>query len=188
MVKINLLPWRETQQKEKQQRFLIALSVSLIFVFSTFVFVHLHIARQKAFQIKRNTMLQNEITQQDQIIVTIKNMDEKTRQITDKINYINTLRKTRLETLDVLNQLSVAIPHSVYLTKLTRTNQKIIIEGKAQSSGALSEFMHNIDNETLFQSTVLETMTTPDDARIENIKSNQNIPLFTFHTQQHNEN
>jgi type IV pilus assembly protein PilN len=98
------------------------------------------------------------------------------------------LRKTRLDTLNVLNQLSAAIPNTVFLTKLTRTNQKIIIEGKAQSSGVLSEFMHNMENETLFQSTVLETMTTPDDAHTENIKNSQNIPLFTFHTQQRNKN
>jgi type IV pilus assembly protein PilN len=188
MVKINLLPWRETRQKEKQHRFLLALSVSLIFIFSIFVCVHFHIARQKAFQIKRNTMLENEITQQDKMIFAIKNIDEKTRPIINKINYINMLRKTRLDTLNVLNQLSAAIPNTVFLTKLTRTNQKIIIEGKAQSSGALSEFMHNMENETLFQSTVLETMTTPDDTHTENIKNSQNIPLFTFHTQQRNKN
>ena len=68
MVKINLLPWRETQRKEKQQRFFILLSLSLIIVLSIFVLIHIYIANQQSFQIQRNTMLKYEISIQDKNI------------------------------------------------------------------------------------------------------------------------
>jgi type IV pilus assembly protein PilN len=188
MIKINLLPWRETLRKKKQERFLIVLSASLIFVFSIFVCIHIYITNQKAFQIKRNMVLQNEITLQDQTLFAIKSIDEKISQIIDKINYIDTLQKTRLDTLYLLNQLTTAIPSTVFLTKLTRIDQKIVIEGKTQNSAALSEFMQKMESETLFQAPVLETMKMPDDTSSENIKNNDKIQLFTFHIQQRNEN
>lgn len=188
MVKLNLLPWRETRRKEKQQHFIIGLSAALIFVLSSFVCIHVEMTNQKIFQMKRNTMLQNEITLQDQTISAIKRIDEKTNQIIDKVNYINTLQKMRLDTLDLLNQLARAIPSTVFLTKLTRIDQKIVIEGRTQNSAALSEFMQNMESETLFQAPVLETMKTPDDTSIENIKNNDKIQLFTFHIQQRNTN
>ena len=186
MVKINLLPWRETQRKEKQQRFLILLTCSLIIVLSIFVLIHIYIANQQSFQIQRNTMLKYEISIQDKNISVMNVLEAKTNQIISKINYINILQKTRLDTLGLLNQLAVDIPSTVFLTKLTRVDHEIIIEGKAQSSGALSEFMQQIENEVLFQVPIIEKMKTPDDASIENIKINDNVQLFTLHFQQRN--
>jgi Tfp pilus assembly protein PilN len=113
-------------------------------------------------------------------------LEAKTNQIISKINYINIVQKTRLDTLGLLNQLAVDIPSTVFLTKLTRIDREIIIEGKTQSSGALSEFMQQIENEALFQVPIIEKMKTPDDASIENIKINDNVQLFTLHFQQRN--
>lgn len=186
MVKINLLPWRETQRKEKQQRFLILLTCSLIIVLSIFVLIHICIANQQSFQIQRNTMLKNEISIQDKNIFAMNILEAKTNQIISKINYINIVQKTRLDTLDLLNQLAVDMPSTVFLTKLTRIDREIIIEGKTQSSGALSEFMQQIENEALFQVPIIEKMKIPDDVSIENIKINDNFQLFTLHFQQRN--
>jgi type IV pilus assembly protein PilN len=182
MVKINLLPWREIQRKEKQQRFLILLSLSLIIVLSIFVLIHIYIANQQSFQIQRNTMLQYEMTMQDKNISAMNILDAKTKQIISKINDINMLQKTRLDTIGLLNKLAPAMPSTVFLTKLTRVDHEIIIEGKAQSSGALSEFMQQI------QVPIIEKMKTSDDASIENIKTNDNFQLFTLHFQQRNKN
>lgn len=188
MVKINLLPWREIQRKEKQQRFFILLSLSLIIVLSIFVLIHIYIANQQSFQIQRNTMLQYEMTMQDKNISAMNILDAKTKQIIRKINDINMLQKTRLDTIGLLNKLAPAMPSTVFLTKLTRVDHEIIIEGKAQSSGALSEFMQQIENEALFQVPIIEKMKTSDDASIENVKTNDNFQLFTLHFQQRNKN
>lgn len=188
MVKINLLPWRATQRKEKQQRFLILLSLSLIIELSIFGFIHIDIVNQQTFQLQRNTMLQYEITSQDKNISAITILGTKTNQIISKINYLNMLQKTRLDTLGLLNQLASVIPSTVFLTKLTRNNHEIIIEGKTQSSGALSEFMQQIENEALFQVPIIEKMKTPDDASLENIKTTDIVKLFTLYFQQRNQN
>ena len=188
MVKINLLPWRETQRQEKQQRFLLLLSFSLIIVLSVFGLIHIHIVNQQSSQIQRNTMLQYEITSQDKNISAMNILEAKTNQIISKINYLNMLQKTRLDTLGLLNQLAPAIPSTVFLTKLTRINHEVIIEGKTQSSGALSEFMQQIENEALFHVPIIEKMKTPDDASSENSKTTDIVKLFTLYFQQRNQN
>ncbi len=186
MIKINLLPWRETQRKRKQQQFIIALSLSLIFVLSVFAYLHSYILNQQAYQIQRNRLLQQEVTLQDQNVLTRKMIEEKINQFINKINYINTLQTSRLDTRNVLQQLTFALPSTLFLTKITRIDHEIIIEGRAQSSGALSVFMQKMGNETSFQTPVLETMKLPDSAGLESIKNSEEMPLFVLHTQQRN--
>ena len=59
MAKINLLPWRETERKEKQQEFLVMLGAGAMVAVLLMVAVHIQIASQINGQERRNKLITN---------------------------------------------------------------------------------------------------------------------------------
>ena len=45
----------------------------------------------------------------------------------------------------LFDELVIAIPPGVYLTKLDQTERSVVVEGRAQSNARVSAFMRNIE-------------------------------------------
>lgn len=188
MRKINLLPWRETRRKEKQQQFITALGIAFAIVITIFSGLHGYLAHQKNNQMQCNALLQNEITRQNQARLSLKIIEEKTQSVMRKIHITEALQRSRTHTSQLLDEITSAMPSRIALTKITRTDQQITLEGNALSKAELSDFMHTIHAHSPLQSPILDVMKTQDKAGIEKKENTDKIQIFTLHFQKYTAN
>src|ERR1700749_3613271 len=82
MPRINLLPWREGQRKERKLAFLVALGIAAVAACGTSFFVYLACGSMITAQEARNERLRGEIKAVDKQIEEINNLE------TSKQNFI----------------------------------------------------------------------------------------------------
>lgn len=75
MAKINLLPWREAQRKEKQQEFFVMLGIGLAVAAAIVFAVHVYHTQLIEAQQARNKYLEDQIGLLDKRIAEIKKLE-----------------------------------------------------------------------------------------------------------------
>ena len=146
MPRINLLPWREAQRKERKLAFLVALGAAgVAALVSTFAF-NLYFNSMISAQEARNQRLQDEIRVLDKQIEKINDLEQQKQNFIARMQVIEKLQRSRPEIVHVFDELVRTLPDGAYLTGVKQTNSRLKIDGVAQSSTRVSTFMRNIDS------------------------------------------
>ncbi len=145
MPRINLLPWREEQRKERQKNFGIATLTSVIVGLLVIWGVNTYMQGVIDYQNSRNQRLKQEIATLDEQIKEIKNLRLKKERLLLRMAAIEDLQKTRPEVVHLFDEMVKVTPEGVYLTELTQTGRNLLIKGIAESSTRVSALMRNID-------------------------------------------
>lgn len=160
MPRINLLPWREEQRRERKLRFLISLGGATLgalgFTFIAYMTFSSMISGQQA----RNQLLREEIKKLDQKIEEINDLENKKQQFIARMEIIEKLQRSRPEIVHVFDEIVRAIPDGTYLTGLKQTGKRLKFEGVAQSSTRVSTFMRNIAASEWLENPDLEVVET----------------------------
>lgn len=145
MAKINLLPWREEQRKQKRKDFVAAMGLSAMATVGVLFAAHIYIDGLKEYQEQRNQLLETEIKQLDVQIEKIKDIEETKAKLLAKIDVIQKLQESRPEIVHLFDEIPKTAPDGVYLTKLTQTGAALAFTGKTQSNARVSAFMRAIE-------------------------------------------
>ncbi len=145
MTRINLLPWREEARQRRRQEFAVAGGLALVFTLLLAVLVHLQIEGRIGDQLARNQLLEGEIAQLDRQIKEIQDLEKIKADLLSRMEIIQQLQESRPEIVRLFDELVVAIPEGVYLTKLEQNGRAVVVEGRAQSNARVSAFMRNIE-------------------------------------------
>jgi type IV pilus assembly protein PilN len=145
MARINLLPWREAERKRRQRDFAAAGAAGLGFALLCALLVHVQIESWISGQESRNRFLTDQIAQLDRQIKEIKSLEETKASLLARMNIILQLQESRPEVVRLLDELVLAIPDGVYLTKMDQTGRTVVLEGRAQSNARVSAFMRNVE-------------------------------------------
>lgn len=159
MAGINLLPWREEARKKSQQQFVMsvvaAVALGVIVVGAGYTYMEGRISYQQS----RNTYIQKEIKQLDIALKEIKTLDANRKALLDRIAVIERLQSTRPGIVHLFDEMVNALPKGLYLTKLSQKENKIKLEGKAESSARVSSYMNRLDASVWLSSSDLNTIT-----------------------------
>jgi type IV pilus assembly protein PilN len=151
MPRINLLPWREEQRKERKLKFGIALGAACVLSFlvagATYLMFNAAIESQR----QRNERLQLEIKQLDKQIEEINNLETSKQNFVARMDIIEKLQRSRPEIVHVFDEIVRTLPEGVYLTSVKQTDKRLRFDGVAQSSTRVSTFMRNIDGSDWLQ-------------------------------------
>lgn len=145
MPRINLLPWREDQRKERQQNFLVASAGAVLIGIVTIMLVSWTFDRFIRYQNKRNNILIREIALLDEKIEEIKGLERQKERLLARMEIIERLQKSRPEVVHLFDELVHTLPDGVYLTSLKQSNRRLEIKGVAESTTRVSAYMRNID-------------------------------------------
>ena len=145
MAKINLLPWRESQRKEKQQEFFVMLGAGAAVAVLAVLLVHFQVEAKINGQERRNAYLKNEIVVLDEKIKEIKKLDATRRALVERMEVIQNLQATRPGIVHLFDEVVNTLPDSVHLTELTQKGSNISLAGKAESNARVSSYMRNIE-------------------------------------------
>src|SRR5882757_7255325 len=163
MPRINLLPWREDERKERKLAFTVALGVSALGGALVTFAVYLMFGSMIDAQEQRNDKLRAEIKKLDQQIEEINNLESAKQRFIARMEIIEKLQRSRPEIVHVFDEIVRTLPDGVYLTGVKQTDKKFKFEGVAQSSTRVSSFMRNIDGSDWLRNPELEVVQTTKD-------------------------
>ena len=149
MPRINLLPWREGQRKERKLKFLVALGVAVIAAMVTTFAAYLMFDSMIAGQERRNAQLRREIKTLDKQIEEINTLETDKQKFIARMEIIEKLQRSRPEIVHVFDEIVKTLPDGVYLTGIKQVGagaKRLQFDGVAQSSTRVSTFMRNIDS------------------------------------------
>jgi len=145
MAKINLLPWREEQRKEKTRQFVSIMAFSVVLTLCMVALVHVTISGQIDYQSKRNQILENEIKQLDTALKEIEGLEDTKEKLLARMDIIQSLQQKRPQIVHLFDEIVRTVPEGIYLTSIKQSGTTITINGVAESNGRVSAYMRNID-------------------------------------------
>lgn len=146
MTRINLLPWRDTLKKEREIRFGIITGVSIGLALLVIFGVHLYMENAISYQNQRNKFLEAEIKKAEDKIAEIEALDQQKQRLIERMNVIQELEESRPMVVHLFDELVKKIPNGVYFTSMKQKEDKITLEGVAQSDARVSSLMANIES------------------------------------------
>ena len=163
MPRINLLPWREQQRRERRLGFYAALgtaaAVSAVAAFATYLMFGSMIDGQES----RNARLRAEIKLLDRQIEEINDLQTQKQNFISRMQIIEMLQRSRPEVVHLFDELVKVMPDGTYLTSITQAGRKLKFEGVAQSSTRVSTLMRNIAASQWLRNPELEVVETRKD-------------------------
>ena len=161
MPRINLLPWREEERKQRQQDFMVALGGSVmagaaVVALTWFWFVQMIDAQQD-----RNQRLEAEIAELEKSITEIDGLERQKERLLARMEIIEQLQRSRPEIVHLFDEISRTMPEGVYLNGMAQQGRSVELKGVAQSSTRVSALMRQTDNsEWLTDPSVTKVETT----------------------------
>jgi type IV pilus assembly protein PilN len=103
------------------------------------------------------------------VIVQLQQFEQRKTQLQQRVTLIEELRKDQVGPVHMLDQISLALPSSAWLSEMkqTATPNEVLIDGKSLSLTGLSDFVANLEHSGYFQKSVeivssaTDTATTP---------------------------
>jgi type IV pilus assembly protein PilN len=145
MPRINLLPWREAERKQRRQEFGVGAVGALVLAGAIAFVVNLQMGSAIDNQNERNQYLKTEIANLDKQIAEILDLEQRKQRLSSRIQVIEQLERSRPEIVHVFDQLVRTLPDGVYLTGIKQTERKLMLKGVAQSSTRVASYMRNLD-------------------------------------------
>lgn len=154
--KINLLPWREERREKNRRLFLIGLGFSAGLALTITILTFFTLQNWVDHQNARNKLIKEEIARYDREIAEIKRLKTLRASLVARMNVIQRLQESRPEIVHFFDSLSKIIPKSIYLLKIERYGDEIMLTGHTDANSSVSLLMHNIRTNHWLNRPILE--------------------------------
>jgi type IV pilus assembly protein PilN len=163
MPRINLLPWRDQQRRERKLAFFIALGVAAgvaaVVAFAAYLLIGSMIDAQE----RRNERLRAQIKVLDKQIEEINDLEAQKQKFISRMQIIEKLQRSRPEVVHLFDELVKEMPDGTYLTSVKQSGTKLKLDGVAQSSTRVSALMRSISASQWLKDPELEVVQTKTD-------------------------
>ena len=150
MIRINLLPIRQTQKRQTvQQQLLVGAAVLIVSLIGCIAWYAKVSSDAKGLRqdIQKKTQ---ELAQLDKIIGEINDLEAKKKELVEKQNIIERLRKGKTGPVRALDDLASMIPDRVWVTDLEEKSGSVTIAGRAINHENVSAFMKALQKSKYF--------------------------------------
>ena len=163
MPRINLLPWRDQQRRERKLAFFVALGGAVALAAIAAFIAYLLLGSMIDAQDHRNERLRAQIKVLDKQIEEINDLEAQKQKYISRMQIIEKLQRSRPEVVHLFDELVKQMPDGTYLTTVKQTGPKLKLDGVAQSSTRVSALMRNISASQWLRNPELEVVQTKTD-------------------------
>jgi type IV pilus assembly protein PilN len=132
MPRINLLPWRDEERKERKLKFLVSLGAAAIAALAVTGVGYMMMDSMISAQDARNSRLKSEIVELDKQIEKINSLEADKARFIARMDVIEKLQRSRPEIVHVFDEIAKQLPDGVYLTGISQTGTRLKFEGVAR--------------------------------------------------------
>lgn len=159
MTKINLLPWRETHRREKNNEFYVVLGLCAALAAGA-GWGGLQFATDKVkFQEKRNARLDTEIALLQEELAAIRELEDTKNNLLARMEIIQELQGQRPQIVHTFHEVATRLPDGVFLTSMKQVgNKQLVLEGRAESNARVSALMRRMDRSEYFDDPKLDVI------------------------------
>ncbi|HQR50091.1 MAG TPA: PilN domain-containing protein [Methylophilaceae bacterium] len=152
MVRVNLLPHRQIRRAELQRQFSLMFAATVA-AGAAIVFLGLtYINDMKESQDERNKRLDNAIVVLDKEIEEIKRLRTEIDNVLARKKAVEALQTDRSQAVMLLNEIAKQQPEGLYLKAVKQKDEKVVIEGVADSNARVAALMRNLSNSEWLES------------------------------------
>ncbi len=150
MARINLLPWREEERRDRQRQFMYSLMGTLVLGAILVLLVGLFFDQRISQQESRNQHIQSEINRLEQRIARIRDLENTRNRLLSRKQIIESLQASRSLTVELLDKLAKTIPVGITLTNVRQQGTNLTLLGTSQSNARVSAYLQSLDEMDLF--------------------------------------
>lgn len=153
--KINLLPWRAELREQRKKEFLTILGGFAVAGLLVFAIWYMSLQGLIDYQRQRNLKLQNEIALLDKKVDEINALKKQRAEMIDRMKVIQGLQGTRPLIVHIFDEIVRKQPDGVFFTKIERKDNRVFIDGTAESNNRVATLMRDIEKSEWFQDPLL---------------------------------
>jgi type IV pilus assembly protein PilN len=154
-IRINLLPHRQLRKARQQRWFAVLAAIVAGLALAAVGGGQVYLSNVKSGQDARNAFLKDELAKLDKKIAEIAQLREKTKDLLDRKDVVESLQNNRGEAVHMFDELMRRLPDGLYLKGVKQTGDVVAISGYAQSSARVSTYMRELEATALFEEPVL---------------------------------
>ncbi|PIV21284.1 MAG: fimbrial protein [Deltaproteobacteria bacterium CG_4_8_14_3_um_filter_45_9] len=151
MIKINLLLARKEKKKVGIRKEFIVLIGSIVVLLVVLGLIQWRLGKEKEYTQAKIVETRQEINRYKSLTTELNKHKEAQKDLQDKLNVINALRKEKASPAKVLDELSIVKPEKMQLESLKKEGSKLGIEGIALDDETIANFMTNLRKSKLFK-------------------------------------
>ncbi len=160
MTRINLLPWREARQAQRQRDLGILLAVAAAFAVGIVFLVYSEIANRIDYQKERNDYLRAELARLKKAAKELESLKKTRDRLVGRLEVIQKLQASRPGMVRMLDELVRLKPEPIFMTSFSTTDNQVVINGVAQDDTVISAFMRELRKSVMFGEPVLRLVQT----------------------------
>jgi len=172
MIRVNLLPYREAQKKEKVWQQTILMLVMIVVGIAIIVGAGFSVASYEKSIVKQKEEVENEINELEKKLGKIDQIKKQKAEIERKLQVIETLNKNRLATPTLLFEIAQIIPERVWLLSFQDRDKDVALDGEAMTANDVSDFMERLAKLKLFSKITLISLDSSTRGEVKVIKFN----------------
>ncbi|MBN1612858.1 MAG: PilN domain-containing protein [Deltaproteobacteria bacterium] len=158
MIRINLLPYREKEQKAGIARQFIVMGAVLGAFLVLVLAVHLVVSSKISGLEEEIQTLESDLERLTKVVGDVEQYKEDKRVVEKKLAVIAQLEHNRLGPVRLLDGLTQLVPtEDVWLDRLSQSGTDLRIEGVARDNIAVVKFMKNLEGSDLIRSVDLQS-------------------------------
>jgi len=144
MIRINLLPHRETRRKQRQAAFVALMALGGVAGAALVLLVGGYNASRIATQNERNLVLKNANAELDKKIGKIASLKSEIEALKARQQAVEDLQGDRNQPVYLLDELVRQTPDGVYLKSFKQDGQRVMLNGYAQSQERVADLLRNL--------------------------------------------
>ena len=146
MIKINLLPHRLHKREQIKKAFYVVQGLIFFVALAFILLVGAVISNMIASQERRNETIRQENQHLDMQIKEIAGLQQEIDALKARQQAVENLQSDRNQPVYLLSELVKQVPDGIYLKSLKQQDQKVVLNGYAQSNERVSELLRNVGN------------------------------------------
>ncbi len=166
MTRINLLPWREEQRRQKTSDFGALAGLVAIITGLVVLIVWLYLETVVDYHKLRIQFMQGQIDILNTKLQQIKELEETKANLLARMNIIQELQRRRPEVVHLFEELVTTVPEGVWLENIKQSGKTLVIEGNAESNARVSAYMRNLESSEWLKNPVLDVIEAESETRV----------------------
>lgn len=143
--KINLLDWRAELRELRKRQFGALMGLGAVVAAGVVVLAWITAGNAVDGQRARNDYLKQQITETEQKIKEIEDLEKTKANLLARMRVIEELQGSRSGTVHFFDDLVNTLPDGVNITSVKQQGGSVTLDGVAESNGRVSTYMKNLD-------------------------------------------